>query len=146
MTRKTLKLLSREEARRALKKGKAVVGFLEEEGKWSMTSFSGASQKTPETLSDGVLKKAEAIINERVVKDVLYGKEGFDPVNRPKHYNMHPSGVECIQVTRHMNFNIGNAIKYLWRAGKKDAEIQDLKKAVWYIQDEIKRLEKVNNP
>ena len=64
-----------------------------------------------------------------------------DPVNHPAHYTKHPSGIECIQITRHMNFNIGNAIKYLWRAGKKDAEVQDLKKAVWYIQDEIKRLE-----
>lgn len=64
-----------------------------------------------------------------------------DPVNHPSHYCSHPSGIECITVTRHMNFNLGNAIKYLWRAGKKDAEIQDLKKAVWYIEDEIKRLQ-----
>ena len=64
-----------------------------------------------------------------------------DPVNHPKHYTDHPSGIECIQVTRHMNFNCGNAIKYLWRAGKKDVTVQDLKKAAWYIQDEIKRLE-----
>lgn len=67
-----------------------------------------------------------------------------DPVNHPKHYNDHPSGVECITITRHMGFNIGNAIKYLWRAGRKDKdfEIQDLRKAIWYIEDEIKRLER----
>lgn len=67
-----------------------------------------------------------------------------DPVNNPVHYTSDPSGVECIEITRHRNFNIGNAIKYLWRAGLKDeaAHVQDLKKAVWYIQDEIKRLEK----
>lgn len=65
-----------------------------------------------------------------------------DNVNRPKHYNSHPSGVECIQITRHFNFNIGNAIKYLWRAGLKGAALEDLKKALWYINDEIKRLEK----
>lgn len=64
----------------------------------------------------------------------------FDPVQRPKHYNSHPSGVECITITRHLTFNIGNAIKYLWRAGLKDALVQDLEKAVWYIQDEIVRL------
>jgi len=66
-----------------------------------------------------------------------------DPVNNPVHYTSDPSGVECIEITRHRNFNIGNAIKYLWRAGLKDeaAHVQDLKKAVWYIQDEIKRLE-----
>lgn len=65
-----------------------------------------------------------------------------DPVNHPKHYTSHPSGVECIQVTRHMGFNIGNALKYLWRNGLKDGQpaVQDLKKAIWYIQDEIERL------
>lgn len=61
-------------------------------------------------------------------------------VNHPKHYNSHPSGVECITITRHMNFNIGNAIKYLWRAGLKDDAKQDLQKAAWYINDELKRL------
>jgi len=65
-----------------------------------------------------------------------------DPVNHPKHYTSHPSGVECITITRHMTFNIGNAIKYLWRCGDKDNQIQDLEKAVWYIKDEINRLKK----
>lgn len=65
-----------------------------------------------------------------------------DPVHRPKHYNSHPSGIECIEVTRHMNFNRGNAIKYLWRAGEKGNEVEDLKKARWYIDDEICRLER----
>jgi hypothetical protein len=66
-----------------------------------------------------------------------------DFVKHPKHYTSHPSGVEAIEVTRHMNFNLGNAMKYLWRAGLKDPSktIEDLQKAVFYIQDEIKRLE-----
>lgn len=66
-----------------------------------------------------------------------------DPVNHPSHYTSHPTGVECIQIVRHMGFNVGNAVKYLWRAGKKDPakEIEDLKKAAWYINDEIRRLE-----
>ena len=65
-----------------------------------------------------------------------------DPVNHPVHYTSDPSGIECIQITRHRNFNVGNAIKYLWRAGlKEDAKVQDLRKAIWYIEDEIKRLE-----
>lgn len=66
-----------------------------------------------------------------------------DQVNHPVHYTSDPSGVECIQVTRHRNFNIGNAIKYLWRAGLKDsqAHVQDLRKAIFYIEDEIRRLE-----
>lgn len=67
-----------------------------------------------------------------------------DPVNNPAHYTSDPSGVECIEITRHRSFNVGNAIKYLWRAGLKGkaTQIQDLEKAAWYIQDEIKRLEK----
>jgi hypothetical protein len=65
-----------------------------------------------------------------------------DPVNHPKHYTSDPSGIECIQITRHRNFNIGNAIKYLWRAGLKDNNVtkEEYEKAIWYIQDEIKRL------
>ena len=66
-----------------------------------------------------------------------------DPVNHPAHYTSDPSGVECITITRHRNFNIGNAIKYLWRAGLKgDSDVEDLRKAAWYINDEIQRLER----
>lgn len=69
-----------------------------------------------------------------------------DVINHPKHYTSDPSGIECIQITRWRNFNIGNAIKYLWRNGLKEnnSNIQDLKKAIWYINDEIKRLEELN--
>ena len=71
-----------------------------------------------------------------------------DNVNHPAHYNSHPSGIECIEIARHHNFNIGNAIKYLWRAGLKsekgmedaDKQVEDLNKAIWYIKDEIKRI------
>jgi hypothetical protein len=64
-----------------------------------------------------------------------------DNVNHPPHYKAHPSGVECITVTEHFNFNVGNAIKYLWRSGLKGALIEDLKKARWYVDREIQRLE-----
>ena len=64
-----------------------------------------------------------------------------DPVNFPAHYTAHPSGVECIEITQHMNFCLGNAVKYLWRAGLKGATIEDLKKARWYINQEIQRIE-----
>jgi Protein of unknwon function (DUF3310) len=62
-----------------------------------------------------------------------------DNVNHPKHYTSHPSGIECIEVTRHMGFNLGNAMKYIWRADLKHDAIEDLKKAVWYINDEIEK-------
>lgn len=63
-----------------------------------------------------------------------------DPIN-PSHYQDHPSGVECIQITEHMNFCLGNAIKYIWRAGLKNNAIEDLKKARWYLDREIKRID-----
>ena len=66
-----------------------------------------------------------------------------DPVNHPSHYTQHPSGVECITVVEHMTFNVGNAIKYCWRAGLKgngSAHVEDLKKARWYLDREIARL------
>jgi hypothetical protein len=63
-----------------------------------------------------------------------------DNVNHPKHYTNHPSGVECIEITEHMNFCIGNAVKYLWRAGLKGEQIEDLRKARWYIDREIARI------
>jgi hypothetical protein len=61
-----------------------------------------------------------------------------DPVNHPVHYTEHPSGIECIQVVEHMSFCLGNAIKYIWRADLKNG-IEDLRKAVWYINREIER-------
>jgi hypothetical protein len=67
-----------------------------------------------------------------------------DPVNNPVHYTDHPSGIECIQITEHMNFNLGNAIKYIWRAALKGKQMEDLKKAAWYVNREIARLEKQN--
>ena len=69
-----------------------------------------------------------------------------DPVNRPSHYTAHPSGVECITITEHFNFNIGNAIKYLWRAGLKGDALEDLKKAAWYVNREIERRGSQNPP
>jgi len=58
----------------------------------------------------------------------------------PQHYKDHPSGVECIAITEHMNFCLGNAVKYIWRAGLKDDRLTDLRKARWYIDREIERL------
>lgn len=63
-----------------------------------------------------------------------------DPVNHPNHYTWHPSGIEVIQITEHMNFCLGNAIKYILRSDHKKDQIQDLEKAVWYINREIERL------
>ena len=72
----------------------------------------------------------------------------FDVVNKAEHYNVHPSGVECIDIIRHHDLDTGAAMKYLWRCGlKPDAglsvrakEIQDLEKAAYYINDRITHL------
>ena len=68
-------------------------------------------------------------------------RKKVDLINSPPHYTSHPSGVECIDVTRHMNFNLGNAVKYIWRCDLKRDDVEDLKKAIWYLQDEITRRE-----
>lgn len=62
-----------------------------------------------------------------------------DPVNHPTHYTTHPSGVECIAITEHMGFCLGNAMKYIWRADLKSNAVEDLKKALWYLEREIAR-------
>lgn len=76
-----------------------------------------------------------------------------DPVNHPKHYTDHPSGVECIDITEHYNFCVGNAIKYLWRQGLKeesgkrmaDKQIEDCEKAIWYINRHINSIKKAQS-
>lgn len=67
-----------------------------------------------------------------------------DMVNHPPHYTNHPSGIEPIEITRHMNFNLGNALKYIMRADYKGKPIEDLKKAIWYLNDEIAKREKTS--
>lgn len=67
-----------------------------------------------------------------------------DPVNHPSHYTFHPSKIECIEITQHMGFCLGNAMKYIWRADLKNDAIEDLKKAEWYIRKEIEKREKAN--
>ena len=62
-----------------------------------------------------------------------------DPVNHPAHYTSHPSGIEAIQITEHMGFCLGNAVKYIWRADLKADAIEDLKKARWYIDRELQK-------
>jgi len=64
-----------------------------------------------------------------------------DPVERPAHYTR--AGVECIDVIEALGlgYRLGNAMKYLWRAGHKGSMVEDLRKARWYIDREIARLE-----
>lgn len=108
---------------------------------------------TGEDYSFGKEGKYFAEHFEEVTPDVVdiykrQGKVQEGLVDHPLHYNSHPSGIECIEIARHYCFSIGNAIKYLWRAGLKQEvgksditkEIEDLEKAKWYIDDRIKQL------
>ena len=79
------------------------------------------------------------MLDEKDVK--IYKEENPnqpDFVNHPPHYTSHPSGIECIQITEHMSFLMGNAMKYLWRADMKNG-VEDLKKAIWYLNREIEK-------
>ncbi len=69
-------------------------------------------------------------------------KRKNDTVNSPRHYNSHPSGIEAIVICETMGFNIGNAVKYLFRCEHKGNKIEDIRKAEWYIKRELQRLEK----
>lgn len=79
----------------------------------------------------------EKLVNNYV--NAINKAHNYDTVDHPKHYKAHPSGVECIEITEHMGFNLGNAIKYIWRCDLKRDAIEDLKKAKWYIDREIQK-------
>lgn len=76
---------------------------------------------------------------KKLVPDEQKPEPVHDEVNHPSHYTSHPSGVECIEIVRHMPFNVGNAIKYIFRRDNKDDRKTNLQKAIWYINDEIRR-------
>ena len=107
--------------------------------------------RTSEKNMLGMMADSESVI-EQMVKTKFYSEENSrgetsdetipdDPIHHPKHYT-HYKGLEVIQLTEQMNFNRGNAVKYIARAGIKDQskEIEDLEKAKWYIQREIDRI------
>ena len=81
---------------------------------------------------------------EEMMKKVNSEDDAVDMVNHPPHYTSHPSNVECITITEHMGFCLGNALKYIWRADLKGG-VEDLRKAIWYIEREIQRLERSGN-
>lgn len=113
-------------------------GFVEPDNKTIGPCFPGPFDREDPDSGTFVIEEPKEDIN----------REG-GPVNHPKHYNSHPSGIECIVIARWYDFDIGNAIKYIYRHGLKhdegkediDKTIEDLEKAIWYIRDEISMLE-----
>jgi len=88
---------------------------------------------------DELLAKFNGVNDNHLEYRWTTGPTPSDPINHPKHYTSHPSGVECIEITQHMGFSLGNAIKYIWRADLKGNAIEDIEKAIWYLTQEIKR-------
>ncbi len=115
--------------------------------------YEGTDKFKEHFIKEGILNRNSK--GQFVAKKDNKSDKKKDKVNSPSHYTNHPSGIECIEITRHYDFCIGNAMKYLWRCGLKDEqgyssrekEIEDMKKAVWYINDKIKMLEneKISN-
>lgn len=109
------------------------------------TGESGAMDK--ESASGGE-SKGQGDMGEAHSTPILPRSTGGDPVNHPSHYTSSPSTcecgrfIECIQITEHMGFCLGNAIKYIWRADLKNDAIEDLEKAQWYIAREIEKRKK----
>ena len=86
-------------------------------------------------------ERFETVYVSSLVKHGAKEKEMHDKIN-PLHYRSHPSKIEAIQITEHMGFCLGNAIKYIWRADLKGDAVEDLKKSIWYINREIEKREK----
>lgn len=114
----------------------------------------GPIYKYTEFLVDGVTYKGKVCLacddqhnntlHKIVIETIRKSQKNMgNSVDHPSHYTGHPSGIECIQITEHMNFCLGNAIKYIWRAGtKSDDPREDLRKAIWYLSREIERIGK----
>ena len=100
------------------------------------------NQEASKPLSEAIKEWVDVRDEDKEINDFF--QRAKDVVNNPKHYTEHPSGIECIQVTEHMGFNLGNAIKYIWRCDLKKDAIEDLKKAKWYIDREIDKRVKHN--
>jgi DNA repair exonuclease SbcCD ATPase subunit len=133
-------LNSLEEERSAMRQERV---RLTDQVRWLHEQLSATERK-----ADGLEKEIDRLQEAKVVPvdsaanhpACILGSSD-DPVNHPRHYTSHPSGIECIQITEHMSFTLGNAVKYVWRADLKDDSIKDLRKAQWYISREIAKRE-----
>jgi hypothetical protein len=106
----------------------------------ALGSIGGRTVAVPITMS--TIYDELRILQSAATPDITAGEAPAtepDMINHPPHYKQHPSGIECIQVTGYMSFNLGNAIKYIWRADHKGTSNNDLRKAIWYITQELKQ-------
>lgn len=108
---------------------------------WISEKFNMAAKVKTGTLFETKLSKSlkENRKNIKVAPTAKKMTRKIDYVNHPPHYTDHPSGIECIEITRHMGFNLGNVVKYAWRCDLKQDAIEDLEKARFYLDDEIQK-------
>ena len=95
------------------------------------------SQEKYDPPVDQVLGQSQKMSDPVPYLGALVSSRQPDMVNHPPHYTSHPSGIECIDITRHMDFLLGNALKYIWRSDRKGKKLEDLNKAKWYIEQAI---------
>lgn len=86
-------------------------------------------QKLIDTISE-----AMGIESPYMTEESKQDEPRYDPVDRPKHYVEQAATIEPIEILRFAPFDLGNALKYMIRAGHKDDALQDLKKAEWYLE------------
>jgi len=124
-----------------------IIYYAEEPSNWPLTQQEQIAFVRTVIFQARKLRKSEWYVTTDSTRDdnapercaPAAGSAAVDAVNHPPHYTQHPSGVECIQVTECMNFCLGNAVKYIWRADLKNDAIEDLEKARWYVSREIER-------
>lgn len=103
------------------------------------TFWKNEAFRTQQQVNTNALGAKNVGVGAEVPAQLVPRGNLHQPVEHPRHYTNHPSGVECIQITEHMGFNLGNAVKYIWRCDLKQDDIEDLRKAKWYIEREITR-------
>ena len=127
-----------------IKKHRKLKGYTQKQlgekiGKSDMTvrKYESAYIMPSDSCLDDICKALEISRGDILLND----KDKKEMVNHPSHYNM--GKYEAIDVIEdwELGFNLGNTIKYISRAGHKDDIVQDLKKAMWYLQREIDRIE-----
>jgi len=102
------------------------------------TAIENGYKEANKIMTEGIARaKSRIDVVGQNGNDGLHYESEYDNVEHPKHYTMHPSGIECIQITEYMGFNLGNAVKYIWRADLKKNTKEDLEKAIWYIKREM---------
>lgn len=109
------------------------------------TTCSACAEIPPMGTPSGVSAPGQAPGSDAVGSGTpAPARDGSDPVNRPAHYLLHPSRVECIDISEWLGGNLAQAFQYVWRHPHKGRPVEDLRKAQWYLRREIGRRARVS--